>query len=121
MRCVPWSLGPLISISSPLFLASVFEFWACQWRYPGGGNGQSIGLAKRGFNPFVYIVLLTTGEPTPLRSVHPRSGWNGMETSRSSYLFHFLFNYFTVDHLMSSLFKLTDHHSYNILPLDSKA
>ena len=121
MRCVPWSLGPLISISSPLFLASVFEFWACQWRYPGGGNGQSIGLAKRGFNPLVYTDTLPTGELTPFRSVHPQLGWNRMETSRSSYLFYFLINYFTVDHLMSSLFKLMDHHSSNIHPLHRKA
>ena len=56
---------------------------------------------------------MPTEEPTPLRSVHPRSGWNGMETFRSFYLFHFLINYFIVDHLMSLLFKLTDHHNSN--------
>ena len=60
------------------FFSSVFEFWACQWRYSGGGNGQSIGLAKWGFNPLEYIDPLPTGEPTPLRSVHPRLGWNGL-------------------------------------------
>jgi len=36
-----------------------------------------------------------------------------METFRSFYLFHFLINYFIVDHLMSLLFKLTDHHNSN--------
>jgi len=65
--------------------------------------------------PCIYRPVAHRGTDTP------KVGSPPIRVERAFYLFHFLINYFTVDHLMSSLFKLTDHHSSNIPPLDRKA
>ena len=112
MRCVPWSLGPLISISSPLF--SCICVCVCVW----AGHKTPVmasmvdRVPQRGFTPFPFIAEAHWGGPTSLgRFPFPiRTG-----RERSFPFFSFLPLVYLIIYCRSfneSLFKLYRSHSF---------
>ena len=124
MRCVPWSLGPLIffffcscSCLAPLFCV----YGHVSGATPVVATGSRSGWLN-GFSTPVFIGPLPTGEPTSLRSVSTpdQGGTRWKHPVLLIFFIYFFINCFTVHSLLSLLFKLY-RSSSNILPLDRKA
>ena len=87
---------------------------------PGVGNGKVISPFARVLT-LLFIPAAHRGEPPSFGSVAVPDQ-DGRERSFPFFVFLSLIHFITLlfIHLMSLLFKLTDHHP-NILPLDCRA